>query len=669
MLGAAGLIGADGRVPAMVLLRAPLGRRGSYAATGLNVVQCLGWATFEIIIIAAALTALSDELLGFGANAFWTLVTGAVALLPRAAGPGRRRAARDPQVRRLDRPRLARLPDLVGARGRRPRGALERAGRGRHLVPRRRRPRDRDHRLVDPARGRLHALLPVAPRRLRRDGARLLPRRCLDARARRAAGARARDRRGGGAAGRRRRRWGSQRARPPRGDGGRGGRGIREHLLDGGFAPEPRAGGGPATARRRRRGARHRRRADDRARQLRAVPAPARLVLRAALRRAARGLAARRPLATRATTSSADRRSGRGSWSPGSPGSRSTSGCTRSARRGGSTCSSGRTRRRRRSARRSRASRSRSGSQSSRCWSSVAAARSPCRRDRGRAMRGRALARRGRRDGRGRRPRRPRARRRRRAAAAGRAGARVGLRATRDVDASGPSIAVLVARRPPLLVSHDGGHHVGGAGSGLPPGQGARVRRERRTTCCMAGGTACTSRATAARSGARSASSCPRSSTWPGAELVAHCYKRASARLVCAPWSAPRSSRRWRSSPSGLARTWRDSTTRRCTGRRSRRPRGVSTRRSPRRATAPRRARASARRGARRVGRVGGAAELPLRHRRRDAGGARRRLGYLDARPELVRVDRVAARRAARAHVDRLAARPVRASRPSGAAF
>src|SRR5213592_4365120 len=35
MLGVAGLIGADARVPAMVLLRAPLGRRGSYAATAL----------------------------------------------------------------------------------------------------------------------------------------------------------------------------------------------------------------------------------------------------------------------------------------------------------------------------------------------------------------------------------------------------------------------------------------------------------------------------------------------------------------------------------------------------------------------------------------------------------------------------------------------------------
>src|SRR5262249_47658257 len=54
MLGTAALIGADARVPSMVLQRAPLGRRGSYLATSLNVLQCLGWAIFELIIIAAA---------------------------------------------------------------------------------------------------------------------------------------------------------------------------------------------------------------------------------------------------------------------------------------------------------------------------------------------------------------------------------------------------------------------------------------------------------------------------------------------------------------------------------------------------------------------------------------------------------------------------------------
>ena len=87
MLGIAGGIGADARVPAMVLLRAPLGRRGSYLATGLNVAQCLGWAVFELIIIAAAAAALSDELFGFEGRALWTVFFGAVAAALALIGP------------------------------------------------------------------------------------------------------------------------------------------------------------------------------------------------------------------------------------------------------------------------------------------------------------------------------------------------------------------------------------------------------------------------------------------------------------------------------------------------------------------------------------------------------------------------------------------------------
>ena len=79
MLGLAGLIGADARVPAMVLLRAPLGRRGSYLPTALNVIQNLGWATFELVIIATAAAALSDRAFGFHAKWLWTIVFGAVA--------------------------------------------------------------------------------------------------------------------------------------------------------------------------------------------------------------------------------------------------------------------------------------------------------------------------------------------------------------------------------------------------------------------------------------------------------------------------------------------------------------------------------------------------------------------------------------------------------------
>jgi putative hydroxymethylpyrimidine transporter CytX len=76
MLAVAGLIGADARVPAMVLLRAPLGRRGSYLPTALNVLQNLGWATFELIVIATAAGALSQQAFGFRATWLWTLAFG-----------------------------------------------------------------------------------------------------------------------------------------------------------------------------------------------------------------------------------------------------------------------------------------------------------------------------------------------------------------------------------------------------------------------------------------------------------------------------------------------------------------------------------------------------------------------------------------------------------------
>jgi nucleobase:cation symporter-1, NCS1 family len=87
MLGAAGLIGADARVPSMVLLRAPLGRRGSYIPTALNALQCLGWATFELIIIAAAAGALSNELFGFEAKPAWTIGFGILAAVSALLGP------------------------------------------------------------------------------------------------------------------------------------------------------------------------------------------------------------------------------------------------------------------------------------------------------------------------------------------------------------------------------------------------------------------------------------------------------------------------------------------------------------------------------------------------------------------------------------------------------
>jgi NCS1 family nucleobase:cation symporter-1 len=87
ILAVAGMIGADGRVPTMVLQRAPLGHRGSYLATALNVAQCLGWAVFELIVIAKAASLLSDKFLGFEATWFWTVLFGMVATALALAGP------------------------------------------------------------------------------------------------------------------------------------------------------------------------------------------------------------------------------------------------------------------------------------------------------------------------------------------------------------------------------------------------------------------------------------------------------------------------------------------------------------------------------------------------------------------------------------------------------
>jgi nucleobase:cation symporter-1, NCS1 family len=60
LLGLGAAAGAREGVPAMVLLRGLLGYRLSYLPTVLNVVQCIGWATFEVLIIAEAAARVLD---------------------------------------------------------------------------------------------------------------------------------------------------------------------------------------------------------------------------------------------------------------------------------------------------------------------------------------------------------------------------------------------------------------------------------------------------------------------------------------------------------------------------------------------------------------------------------------------------------------------------------
>ena len=60
LLGVGAAAGAREGVPAMVLLRGLLGRRTSWLPTAFNLVQCIGWATFEIVVIAEAASRALD---------------------------------------------------------------------------------------------------------------------------------------------------------------------------------------------------------------------------------------------------------------------------------------------------------------------------------------------------------------------------------------------------------------------------------------------------------------------------------------------------------------------------------------------------------------------------------------------------------------------------------
>jgi NCS1 family nucleobase:cation symporter-1 len=87
LLGLAAVPAAEIGVPTMVLYRAPLGLRGSLLPTACNVVQNLGWATFELFVIASAATEVSERVLGFGGRLLWVLVFGVITTVMAVAGP------------------------------------------------------------------------------------------------------------------------------------------------------------------------------------------------------------------------------------------------------------------------------------------------------------------------------------------------------------------------------------------------------------------------------------------------------------------------------------------------------------------------------------------------------------------------------------------------------
>jgi putative hydroxymethylpyrimidine transporter CytX len=59
-VSAAAIPGTETGAPAMVLLRGLFGARLSWLPTALNIVQLLGWTTFELVIISTAMHQLAD---------------------------------------------------------------------------------------------------------------------------------------------------------------------------------------------------------------------------------------------------------------------------------------------------------------------------------------------------------------------------------------------------------------------------------------------------------------------------------------------------------------------------------------------------------------------------------------------------------------------------------
>lgn len=71
LLAIAAVVAADTGVPTMVLTRAAVGQRGTVLPTVLNVIQLLGWTSFEILVMAQFANAIVERLTGVSAYPFW----------------------------------------------------------------------------------------------------------------------------------------------------------------------------------------------------------------------------------------------------------------------------------------------------------------------------------------------------------------------------------------------------------------------------------------------------------------------------------------------------------------------------------------------------------------------------------------------------------------------
>ena len=91
LLAAVGVIGSDTGLSAMAALRLTLGRGGASVPAVLNLLQLIGWGSFEIIVMRDAASLLGTRAFGEGSlwtqPLLWTLFFGALATLLAVSGP------------------------------------------------------------------------------------------------------------------------------------------------------------------------------------------------------------------------------------------------------------------------------------------------------------------------------------------------------------------------------------------------------------------------------------------------------------------------------------------------------------------------------------------------------------------------------------------------------
>lgn len=87
LLALVGSSGHDAGLPSMALLRGVLGWRGSYVATVVNIVQLIGWTSFEFWVMAEFAATISGQVFGFRGRLLWLVIVAALCLGLALLGP------------------------------------------------------------------------------------------------------------------------------------------------------------------------------------------------------------------------------------------------------------------------------------------------------------------------------------------------------------------------------------------------------------------------------------------------------------------------------------------------------------------------------------------------------------------------------------------------------